>query len=91
MSCRYAFAGRDPITGMAHMASVGKNCQKGGRIKKRKSKKKNNKSNIKKTRNSRISKKKLDREINVLCSKMNKKCTPKYKSLLKKIVLKNLY
>ena len=102
MSCGIGFAGRDPITGESIMAPVGKGCQRGGKIqKKKRSRKLNNKNNSNKPRKSskynkkrsgkkKISKKKLDMVIDKLCSKMKRRCTPKYKSLLKKIVMKHL-
>ena len=36
MSCGIGFAGRDPITGESILAPVGKGCQRGGKIQKRK-------------------------------------------------------
>ena len=100
MSCRIGFAGRDPITGVAVMAPIGKNCQRGGKVKKRKTRSKKRKASDKlnknKNRNSKrnsskkISQKRLNLVIDKLCSKMKRRCTPKYKSLLKKIVMNHL-
>jgi hypothetical protein len=38
----------------------------------------------------KIDKKKVDLIINKLCASLKKKCTPKYKRILKKIVVNNL-
>ena len=101
MSCGIGFAGRDPITGESILAPVGKGCQRGGKVRRKKRSRKMNsnknntyrkstKSHKKKSGKKKISKKKLDMVIDKLCSKMKRRCTPKYKSLLKKIVMKHL-
>ena len=97
MSCGIGFAGRDPITGESIMAPVGKNCQRGGKAKRKKRSRKmkqnnskNNSKNSKRSGKKKISKKRLDMVIDKLCSKMKRRCTPKYKSLLKKIVMTHL-
>jgi len=99
MSCGIGFAGRDTITGMSFMAPVGKNCQRGGKAKRKKRSRKMKTNNSKNNKNSnknnrsgkkKISKKRLDTIIDKLCSKMKRRCTPKYKSLLKNIVMKHL-
>lgn len=101
MSCGIGFAGRDPITGESILAPVGKGCQRGGKIRRKKRSQKTNtyknnkprkssKNNKKRLGKKKISKKKLDMVIDKLCSKMKRRCTPKYKSLLKKIVMQHL-
>ena len=43
-----------------------------------------------KKRLSKVDEKKVDEIINVLCKSIKRKCTPKYRGLLKKIVIKNM-
>ena len=72
----------------------GKNCNQNGGAKKKKSMRSKNtgrkgKMSVKK-RGTKIDDKKVDEIINVLCKSIKRKCTPKYRGLLKKIVIKNM-
>jgi hypothetical protein len=51
---------------------------------------KNRKANSVKKSKGKLSQKKIDLVIDQLCKNMKRKCTPKYKQLLKQIVVKNL-
>jgi hypothetical protein len=57
------------------------NCQSGGAKKRR---------SVKKLTPVKVNDKKLNLIIRKLCSSMKKKCTPKYRKLLKKIVVNNM-
>ena len=60
------------------------NCQSGGKRSKKRS-------SVKRTkRNRKIDEKKVEIIINKLCKSLKRKCTPKYKQLLKKIVVNNM-
>jgi hypothetical protein len=65
-------------------------CQSGGKKYRSRSinRKRLNKPKARKTK--KIDKKKLDTIINKLCASLKRKCTPKYKRLLKKIVINNM-
>lgn len=52
--------------------------------------KKKVKSEVKKGIKKKLSKKKVEFIIDRLCKNMKKKCTPKYRKLLKEIVIKNM-
>lgn len=59
------------------------NCQNGGKRSKRAS--------VKRTKRvKKIDEKKVEIIINKLCKSLKRKCTPKYKRLLKKIVVNNM-
>lgn len=71
------------------------NGQVGGRRSNKNSVRNNRKSrkanSVKKSKGKRkLSQKKIDLVIDQLCKNMKRKCTPKYKKLLKQIVVKNL-
>jgi hypothetical protein len=55
------------------------NCQRGG-----------NKRRKTRSKKRRVDNKKVELIINQLCKSMKKKCTPKFKTILKKIVIKNM-
>lgn len=70
----------------------GRNCsQRGGKgkVKVSRSKKRVRKQTSRKI-GKKIDNKKIDKIIETLCKSIKRKCTPKYKKLLKKIVIKNL-
>jgi hypothetical protein len=71
----------------------GANCNQNGGAKKKSIRSKNTsrkgKMSVKK-RLSKVDEKKVDEIINVLCKSIKRKCTPKYRGLLKKIVIKNM-
>jgi hypothetical protein len=67
----------------------GKNCsQRGGRVKASRSKKRGRKQSIKRV--TKLDNKKVEQIINTLCKSIKRKCTPKYRKLLKEIVIKNM-
>ena len=70
----------------------GKNCaQRGGKVTRKatRSKKRVNKKQSRK-RAPKLDNKQVDKIINTLCKSIKRKCTPKYKKLLKQIVMKNM-
>lgn len=86
----WAYTGRTISPGQFERGNVSTDCQSGGKAKKAKkaSLKKVNKRHNK----GRLSKKKeqkVNKIINELCRSM-KKCTPKYKKVLKQLVLQNM-
>lgn len=93
-SCSLTFAGRDPITGQADIRCLSGGGKKRRSIKrnimKRKTTKRKTTRRKSNSRKQKMSKKKLDRVIDALCSRMKRRCTPRYKKLLKKIVMKNI-
>ena len=89
-SCSLTFAGRDPITGQADIRCLSGGGGKKRRSIKRKTTKRKTTRRKPKSRTPKMSKKKLDRVIDALCSRMKRRCTPRYKKLLKKIVMKNI-
>ena len=68
----------------------GKNCsQRGGKVKVSRSKKRGRKQqSIKRVK--KLDNKKVEQIINTLCKSIKRKCTPKYRKLLKEIVIKNM-
>ena len=89
-SCSLTFAGRDPITGQADIRCLGGGGRKRRRSIKHNITKRKTTRRKPKSRKPKMSKKKLDRVIDALCSRMKRRCTPRYKKLLKKIVMKNI-
>jgi len=60
------------------------NCQSGGKRSKKRA-------SVKRTkRGKKLDEKKVEIIINKLCKSLKRKCTPKYKQLLKKIVVNNM-
>ena len=73
----------------------GANCNQNGGYKKKQSRsKKAGKAKKvvkgKKSQKKKVDEKKVDQIIDRLCKSIKRKCTPKYKKLLKKIVIKNM-
>ena len=69
----------------------GANCsQMGGRAKARAKAMRSKKRGRKPKQTKKIDNKKVDKIIETLCKSIKRKCTPKYKKLLKKIVVKNM-
>lgn len=103
MSCGYIQDFSDTVApGMPSFKKWPPSCQNGGMRKKTKriSKKRKTTSNSAKNKNnnknnslniSKLSKKqRVDLVIDKVCKQMKKRCTPKFKKLLRKIVIKNL-
>ena len=65
--------------------------QRGGKVSRKatRSKKRVNKKQSRK-RAPKLDNKQVDKIINTLCKSIKRKCTPKYKKLLKQIVMKNM-
>lgn len=66
--------------------------QRGGKVYRKitRSKKRAKKQNQSRKRGSKLDNKQVDKIINTLCKSIKRKCTPKYKKLLKQIVIKNM-
>lgn len=77
-----------PQYGVHHDATC--NQAGGAKNKSKKSRSKRPKAKSQKKKKAKIDDKKLDLIINNLCKSIKRKCTPKYKKLLKKIVIKNM-
>ena len=61
--------------------------QRGGKISRKATR---SKKRVNKKRTSKLDNKQVDKIINTLCKSIKRKCTPKYKKLLKQIVIKNM-
>ena len=70
----------------------GANCNQIGGYKKKRMRSKKGGKHVKgkKSQKKKVDEKKVDEIINRLCKSIKRKCTPKYKKLLKKIVIRNI-
>ena len=101
MNCRRVFSGDFIADGIPEYIDFPSGCQKGGGYKKKpykknssikKSKRKQNRT-LKRAppkRKKAMKTKKIDLIIENICKNMKSKCTPKYRKLLRKLVVKNM-
>ena len=101
MNCRRVFSGEFIADGVPEYIDFPTGCQKGGgykkkpskknsSIKKRKKKQKRTLKRVPSKRKKVMKTKKVDLIIETICKNMKSKCTPKYKKILRKLVVKNM-
>ena len=97
MNCRRVLSGSFIADGVPGYTDIPAGCQKGGSYKRARNKSnrrnKNKKQTKKKTRvpkTKTMKTKKVDLIIETICKSMKSKCTPKYKKILRKLVVKNM-
>ena len=104
MSCRRVLSGSFIADGVPGYTDIPAGCQKGGsykraRNKSNRRKKKKKPKQIKKQKQTKkktsvpknkTKTKKVDLIIETICKSMKSKCTPKYKKILRKLVVKNM-
>ena len=104
MSCRRVLSGSFIADGVPGYTDFPPGCQKGGSYKRarnksnRRKKKKKPKQTMKQKQTkkktsvpkNKTKTKKVDLIIETICKSMKSKCTPKYKKILRKLVVKNM-
>jgi len=92
MNCERVLSGEFIADGVPGYMDFPHGCQKGGGKKSPKKKKTMKKKQTNKPKKKkRVTKiKKVDLIIETICKSMKSKCTPKYKQILRKLVVKNM-
>ena len=98
MNCRRVLSGSFIADGVPGYTDIPAGCQKGGSYKRARNKSNRRKKKKKPTKKkpsvpknkTKTKKKKVDLIIETICKSMKSKCTPKYKKILRKLVVKNM-